>query len=115
MRFTRLARVVRRAVEAAAAAPGPGPAPRLEALGRDWRELGAAGEEAARAEEDLAAFRDRMRALRATAGPAATLDDFSLTQLDLQTIAEAAELDANTMASPVPLRKSDLLSILKAS
>jgi hypothetical protein len=125
VRFTRLGATLRRAVARASAggrAQTP-PAP-LEALGADWRDLGKAGSDVAGGagggqELDLEALRESLVELRgagaAHGAPAPALDDFRLTPLDLQTIAEAAEVEADTMAAPTPLRKSDLVAILKGS
>lgn len=124
VRFTRLGATLRRAVARASTggrAQTP-PAP-LEALGADWRDLGKAGSDAdgdgGGQELDLEALRESLVELRgagaAHGAPAPALDDFRLTPLDLQAIAEAAEVEADTMAAPTPLRKSDLVAILRAS
>jgi alcohol dehydrogenase class IV len=141
VRLTRLAGVVHRAVDrakglgarvaaaatagkgsgpAAATAPlppSPSPSPfSIEPLGADWRHFGAAGSDA---EGDLSAFRDLLVSLREVGAPVGvhppTLDDFKLTPVDLQAVAEAAEVDPNTTAHVVPLRKSDLLTMLRAA
>ena len=132
VRFTRLGGVVHRAVDrakalsakakagsGAAGIPAASPSPfSLEPLGDDWRHIGDS-QASASAESDLNAFRDLLSGLRAVGEAhgvhAPCLEDYKLTPLDLQTIAEAGEVEPNTLANVMPLRKSDLLAVLKAS
>lgn len=130
VRFTRLGGVVHRAVDRAkalaarasgkAGSDSASPSPfSIEPLGDKWAHIGSEGSDP---EADLGAFRNMLESLRDVGGSSSGLgitvpsleDDYGLTPLDLQTIASAAEVDPNTLANVVPMRKSDLLEALRA-